>query len=584
VIASLSIQVWDNAALESNGYLDEMEERFVVSGSSPELTLNHPLSSVERQLYSSSDTGTFGTEQRSPTVGTVRACGVRAYTATPLHYAGVYNVTDASGSIRDRRYVGEGTFYAVIVNLTDTGYGNGQKETWLVPRSVFFETYLSTRLNKASKMTGTWLSDSANGVQFTQNASDGPGTSALAVTLTAHLDYAEYTTMRDWLMTNVSGNVTHTYLRVDWEPSVGDYFFLLGLPDAIVQLASYQTLANTPSTTYVFDYRPVWQRIWDGTISAALAWIASGFVAAVNFMVNLPEMLAQLGAWLWSAIVGAGQAVASAVQAAAEAFVQMLDALADAILAVIHAALDPLINLVVAAYTAWANEVAQLILSIQTMSLSDYVRGLIQLTFFSTFALAIFAVIVAFSVAEKITNAMTLGLANLAGIVIGAVAGLIIGMLVVAAINEWIGSNVIEDLLPSGFDEVTGVTFTVAQFLFAYELAQRPLKPIRGIESGLHDAIVGLMLLGVGTAILLMAGGSLFGLIAIVIVDAFALFKELSGLGDVITISGTGANFVRMWYPFLYPVTVAMNAIGIATAATDLAGDVGKLVNRLGEG
>ena len=69
----------------------------------------------------------------------------------------------------------------------------------------------------------------------------------------------------------------------------------------------------------------MWQRIWDGTVGATLTWIASGFVAAVNFMANLPTMLAQLGAWLWSAIVGAAQAVASAVQAAAKVLDQFLN-------------------------------------------------------------------------------------------------------------------------------------------------------------------------------------------------------------------------------------------------------------------
>src|SRR5438128_10481632 len=189
----------------------------------------------------------------------------------------------------------------------------------------------------------------------------------------------------------------------------------------------------------------------------------------------------QLGQ-LWNTVV-------TVAQKAAEVLSQTLIAIGNTILAIIHTALDPLINLVLAAYTAWANEAAQLILSMRSLSAADFVRGLIQLTFYSTFALAIFAIIVAFSVAEKITNAMTLGLANLAGIVIGAVAGLVIGMLVVAVINEWLGSTIIEDLLPPGFDEITGTTFTVAQFLFAYELAQRPLKPIRGIETGTHDAI-----------------------------------------------------------------------------------------------
>lgn len=219
----------------------------------------------------------------------------------------------------------------------------------------------------------------------------------------------------------------------------------------------------------------------------------------------------------------AASQVAQSVKHAGHAFLQMADGLADTILAIIHAPLDPLINLVVAAYTAWANEVAQLILSIRSLSADDFVRGLVQLTFFSVFALAIFAVIVAFSVAEKITNAMTLGLANVAGIVIGAITTLIIGMLVVAAINEWLGSTVIEDLLPPGFDGITGATFTVAQFLFAYELAERPLKPVRGVETALKNAVISLFILGVSLSVKTIFGNGFEKLVFLVFLDAIAL-------------------------------------------------------------
>lgn len=149
-------------------------------------------------------------------------------------------------------------------------------------------------------------------------------------------------------------------------------------------------------------------------------------------------------------------------------------------------------------------------------------------------------------------------------------------------IDEWLGSTVIEDLLPRGFDDVTGATFTVAQFLFAYELAQRPLKPIKGVETALKHSIVALMLLGVSTAVEVLAGNTREGLIFLVLLDVAAMYIALSGLRDMLTISGRGANFVRMWYPFLYPVTVAMNAIGIATTATELVTDAGRLKGAIG--
>ena len=92
---------------------------------------------------------------------------------------------------------------------------------------------------------------------------------------------------------------------------------------------------------------------------------------------------------------------------------------------------------------------------------------------------------------------------------------------------------------------------------------------------------MGLMLLGVATLVKLALGETVIGLTILVFLDAFALYKELSGIADVIKITGRGANFVKMWYPFLYPVRVVMNVVGVATAATDLAGDAGKLASKL---
>lgn len=174
-------------------------------------------------------------------LGSNPSSGVLWPDIVPNDYSGIYNVTSGAMTT-SRRYTGEGKFYALFVNITDPTYGFvGEKETFLVPRSVFFDTYLYSRLNKASNMTG-WLTDSANQVQFSQNDSAGPSTAGLDGTLSAELDLTEFTTMTDWLKKNVSGGIAHRYFRVDWESSVGDYFFLFGLPDAIVQLASYEPL------------------------------------------------------------------------------------------------------------------------------------------------------------------------------------------------------------------------------------------------------------------------------------------------------------------------------------------------------
>ena len=507
---------------------------------------------------------------------------IAASLIVPNDYAGVYNVTDASGGIIGRRYVGEPRFVALTIQ-GQTSRGPGNVSLYLVPRSIYFDTEFADLLERQALSSNF-------GLTFSQNGTTSANSDALQTILSTRLLPDGIAALEGLFLLKTTGNTSFQWIRVD------AYLPVLGLPDDAIRLAGYRPLSQGLTRNYTWgidEAAPVttpwsiWDMIWNGIVAVTdqvLTFIESAIVFVATIVDAIVQAIVQFGSWLSQGVSQAVQAVASAVQAAAEVLVQVLEALADAILAIIHAALDPLINLVIAAYTAWANEMAQLILSIRSLSVDDFVRGLIQLTFFSAFGLAIFAVIVAFSVAEKITNAMTLGLANLAGIVIGAVAGLIIGMLVVAAINEWLGSAVIEDLLPAGFDDVTGASFSVAQFLFAYELAQRPLKPIQGVETALKDSILGLMILGVSAAIRVTIGETVFGLTLIVVADVFALYVVLSGLKDMLKISGRGANFVMMWYPFLYPVTVAMNAIGIATAATDLESDAGKLNSALAKG
>ncbi len=250
---------------------------------------------------------------------------------------------------------------------------------------------------------------------------------------------------------------------------------------------------------------------------------------------------------------------------------------------IIHAILDPLVKAVANAYNQWAQQLAQLIASIGQMSLTDFINGLLQLTFYSSLPIMVIAVVVAFSVAEKITLALTAGVVSAASFAINLITGLVIGMLVVAAVNQWVGSTFITGLLPPGFDDIVGYSFPFAQFLFTFLLPQRTLKPVRGVESALKDSIFGLFVLGV-TFTKLLFGGSLQGLEALVVVDAIALLIGIAGINDMVEIAGRGANFVKGFYPFLYPVTLFMNAVGIATPATALVSDSGKLYQKVTKG
>ncbi len=61
-------------------------------------------------------------------------------------------------------------------------------------------------------------------------------------------------------------------------------------------------------------------------------------------MVQVANVIAQFGAWIWNGIVGAAQAVASAVQAAGEALEQMVDWVFEWVLSMLRTAFSPLLS------------------------------------------------------------------------------------------------------------------------------------------------------------------------------------------------------------------------------------------------
>jgi len=504
----------------------------------------------------------------------------------PNDYAGIYNVTQGASTYR--RYVGEPRFVEVLLNGTSP-------TLYLAPRSAFVDTQFQEDLKDVTSAIGVRGQTQYGKMTGYQNGTSSANSDVLQMAFVFDgLTTQERTWVLDALLRNASGVVNKTLLS--WSPSSWsslDSPYLLGLPVEAIQAVPYDlwewysSASHPENLDSVNPPVPFWVRLSQGigdAILETLAWIHSGLVWLGNLVVQFVQALVNFGSWVGDLTSGDPERVRNAIEAAERAWDRFVDGLVQAILAIWNGIVVPLTKPIVDAYGSWRGEVASLFMSIRTLSADEFVRGLIQLTFFSAFALAIFAIIIGFSVAEKFTNAMTLGLANVAGIIIGAIAGMIIGMLVVAAINDWLGSTVIEELLLPGFDDITGATFTIAQFLFVYELSRRPLDPIKGIETGLRDAVLGLMLLGVAAVIQQALGVTVLALSLLVVLDAFALYKELSGLDDVVRISGRGWNLVRMAYPFLYPVTVAISAIGVATAATSLAGDAGRLVNKLQEG
>ncbi len=307
-------------------------------------------------------------------------------------------------------------------------------------------------------------------------------------------------------------------------------------------------------------------------------------MAVANFFVQLGQAIYSWGMAALGAIINALTAVANAIQSAAQVFEKALEWLFTAIANAIHALLDPLIKVVTDAYNAWAKEVANLILEFGQIPLTDFVASLAGLVFYPGLAIAVLAVIVGFSVAEKITLVMSAGLVSAASFAIKLITDVIIGMLIISAVSQWLGSNLIENLLPPYFDEITGAAFTIAGLVFALELKHRELTPVEGVESALKDYIISLFFLMVSTTIVAIGGMRQLALIALVILDVLALAISLFATKAQLKIAGRGANFIKMFYPFLYPVSVTMNAISTVTSITDLVSDSGKLNQSLRSG
>lgn len=483
-------------------------------------------------------------------------------------------ITDGTATAQDQygtyRYVGQSRFTVLILRASSS-YGQIQQgfNVIVVPEAIFNNTYLRARLQSSQ----SWPLGQAT--FYDGDKSQAKMSEGIAGLIAGDLAGSDAWQVLQWLLQDSSG--ASAYQVVD----VTGRVFALNLPQDVVRVIPWVGFENSPTGDM-----PVGSIL--GKIVNALVTVGQliygGLVAVANFFVQLGQAIYSWGMVALGAIINALTAVANAVQSAAQVFEKALEWLFTAIANAIHAILDPLVKAVTDAYNQWAWELAQLIASIGQMSLSDFIKGLLQLTFYSGLAFIVIAVVVAFSVAEKITLVMTAGVVSAASFAINLITGLIIGMLVVAAVNQWVGSTFITSLLPPGFDDIVGYAFPFAQFLFTYMLAQRTLKPVRGVESALKDAIFGLFVLGITSTIKMLFGGSLQGLEALVVVDAIALLIAIAGVDDMVEISGRGANLVKGFYPFLYPVTLFMNAVSISTPAIALVSDSGKLYQKVTKG
>ena len=254
---------------------------------------------------------------------------VTADLVVPADYSGVYNVTNSSGGVVGRRYVGEPRFVAIMLNATtyDPAFhcycGPPVTMSFLVPRSVFFDTEFYKKLN-ASNPTSP-----LDKLSFRQNDTGATSNSdSLQAVLTGNVTMGDWVSILFLLEYNATNVQVRTALRL-----TNDLFFY-SLPDGAIRFVGYQPPLTAPSWTYTFctgqcgppTPKPWWEQVWNGFVSVVVSIVVSAIVIAVTAFKMVVQVLSQVGSWIWNNLVGPGiQVVTNAVRAAAKVLGQLLD-------------------------------------------------------------------------------------------------------------------------------------------------------------------------------------------------------------------------------------------------------------------
>ncbi len=279
-----------------------------------------------------------------------------------------------------------------------------------------------------------------------------------------------------------------------------------------------------------------------------------------------------LEARLWD-VYGLGVSKKVQVKSTLEVIVDFMRALADAIAeavsflisiitAIIKGIIDYVIQPVVNAINGFLREFANLIGQLGTMTLDDAAARIFSLLVLSAFAFAIFGIIIAISVAEKIAIGATAGMVALVGSISSMVTNMIIGVFALLILGELLGGG-LKDLLyrylPEGIYDILQWSFEISALILLVVLKLRAFKPIKGIETALNAAIVGIVLLGISSAIAAYCGTGLLCLIGLLAVDLIVLGLAFGATQDLRY--GRGIGGVKVFYPFLLPATEAMVVI-----------------------
>ncbi len=512
-------------------------------------------------------------------VSTVTPDRVGSRLILPLDYSGVYNVTDSTGALVSRRYVGEPRFVALVLNVTTAGdwtcvtpdgcdNATVGAHVLLVPRSVFNDTFLGKKLADGNS------SEIPDNLAFYQNGTGSNNSDALQQVIAGNVTADEYFRILGWLLRNTTGNATNRVVNV-----TGD-LFLYSLPDDAIRLVGYRPVPVAHSVSYRFcppggcvepPPPPWWEQIWRGIVIVA-TFILSGILFVANAFVVLGEILVAVGSWIVRQIVAFIDFVAGALQAAAKVLGQFFDWILDIARQTLNALLAPILGLLESYKERIRAGTAEAFTEFEgdNPSMEEHAdrAAALMLALFITGSLEIFvALFLALVAAEIILTPYTTLARALLPIITGLIIGLIVSAVGLAVLpvagaqpgtpqQEAIPNQVVDFVPPSAWWNARA-PFVIGRFLSTFVLlviGKAGLTVRTAISVGLSIAALALFFIGPT-----LSGG-------------WAIFAAVFGLGSaLVSLLLAITASLKTALPVVWYFSVGLAVISIAVAGASLA-------------
>ncbi len=162
--------------------------------------------------------------------------------------------------------------------------------SFLIPRSVFFETELDKRLNASNPVSPL------DQLTFRQNDTSASANSdSIQEVLTGNVTMGDWVSILFLLEDNATNVPVRTALRLTND------LLLFSLPDDAVRFIAYTPSLTAPSWTYTFctsscgppTPKPWWEKVWEGIVTTVVGLVTSAIVLAVTAFRAIAAVLSQ---------------------------------------------------------------------------------------------------------------------------------------------------------------------------------------------------------------------------------------------------------------------------------------------------